>query len=61
MKHWTMKHHKGVTYFREYNDAERVLQDVQKVHPRAHIVDYTRGFAIQFEYSGNYYCENVAL
>ena len=51
-----MKLYKGVAYFQEYN-AAKVVRD--QLPAGARIVDYTRGWAVQYFRSGPYYPETV--
>lgn len=49
-----MNQHKGVNYYVTY-DGARVIRD--RLPPGARIVEYTRGWAVQYRISGPYYPE----
>lgn len=48
---------KGVAYFSKQGDAEEVLKTLLPGYPEARIVEYQRGFAVQYRKSGAYYPE----
>jgi hypothetical protein len=51
-----VKTYRGVTYYRNERDAERVRRELRSAgHTEARLVHYTRGVAVQQRRSGNYW------
>lgn len=54
------QHHRfGVSYYKTWEKAEKVLAHVQPSHPEARIAEYGLGFAVQFYKSGPYWPDNA--
>jgi hypothetical protein len=47
----------GVAYFPNLGAAEKVKKELETKYPEVRVVDYTRGWAVQYYKSGPYYPE----
>jgi len=47
--------HRGVAYYRDRADAERILEAVKRVYPDALLRDFGLGHAVQYRNSDSYY------
>ena len=53
-----VKRHKNTDYFRNYSMAAEIRDQLQDGEwPNARVVEYQRGFAVQYYLSGPYYPE----
>jgi hypothetical protein len=50
-----------VNYYKDYNDARKVLEHVATEHPEARIVGYGLGYAVQFQKSGAYFPDDMPV